>query len=299
MKRTLLVLTVMLSTISIFAQKANYKVFPFKTGIIEYKQEGNAKGTHTKYIDEYGYKQADYTETEVKVFGFTNKEKKGTIMIGPKIHSIDFATNKASTGVNPVYETYANSDGSDYDKLGRDAMASLGFSNSGKTETIAGKKCEIWKGSLGRIWIWKSLALKSETVVLGINITETAVSVKINTSVPASKFEIPKGIDVQNVDMTSNASQNQNMMDAYSESNPDMSAEEKKMMEDAMSGNMEGMMSAAGNGMSQEEKDQIHKIANMPYSEFKKMIRQEEPNISEEEIKQAYEMTKQMAKYIK
>ena len=296
MKKALLIISAIICTTTIFAQNANYKVFPFKTGIIEYKQEGNAKGTHTKYIDQYGYKQADYTESEVKVFGFTNKEKKGIIMIGPKVYSIDFSTNRANVGVNPVYETYANSNGSDYDKLGKEAMESLGFSNSGKTETIVGKKCEIWKGALGRIWIWKSLALKSETVVLGINITETAVSVKINTSVPASKFEVPNGIDIQEIKTYNDDNYNQSMIDANSQ---DMSADEKKMMEDAMNGDMEGMMSAAGKSMSQEEKDQIHKIANMSYSEFKKMIKREEPNISEEEIKEAYNMTKKMAKYIK
>ena len=53
------------------AQKANYKVFPFKSGIVEYKLEGNSKGSHVKYFDNYGYKQADYTEAETVVFGFS------------------------------------------------------------------------------------------------------------------------------------------------------------------------------------------------------------------------------------
>lgn len=299
MKALSIILVTFLLSSYTFAQNSNYKVFPFKTGIIEYKQEGNAKGTHVKYIDEYGYKQADFSETEVKVFGFTNKENKGTILIGPKLYSLDYKTNTASTTKNPVYESYANSNGSDYDKLGRDAMASLGFSNTGKTETIAGKKCEIWKGSLGSIWVWKSLALKSETNILGINIIEVATSVKINISVPSSKFEVPNRMEVKEIDIPNNQTNYGNINDGYESSNDDMTNEEKQMMQDAMDGNMEGVMSAAGSQMSKEEKDQIKKISNMSYPEFKRMVQKEEPTTTEEEIKQAYEMTKQMAKYIK
>lgn len=300
MKKLTLIVSAIFFVLNSYAQNGNYKVFPFKSGIIEYKLEGNSKGFHTKYIDDFGYKQADYNETETTVFGFTNKEKSGTILIGPKAYAINYKTETTSVGINPVYESYANSNGSDYDKIGREAMASLGFSNTNKTEAIVGKKCDVWKGSLGRIWVWKGLALKSETTVLGVSIIETAVNIKINTSVPSSKFEAPKGFEVKDIEINgSNSNADQETMDAYESSNQEMSAEEKQMMEDAMSGNMEGMMNAASSTMSQEEKDQIRKIANMSYSEFKKMIRKEEPNISEEEIKQAHQMSKQMAKYLK
>jgi len=283
MKNITLIITVILLSFNTYAQEGNYKVFPFKSGIVEYKLEGNSKGTHTKYFDKYGYKQADYTNTETTVFGFTKKEKKGTILIGPKVYSINYKNKTVSVSTNPVYESYANSNGADYDKLGRKALTSLGFSNTNKTENIAGKKCEIWQGTLGKVWIWKGLSLKNETTVLGVSIVETATSIKVNVSVPSSKFEIPKGFKVNEMD------------NAY----PNMSASERQMMEDAMNGNMDGMMKEANNSMGQEEKDQIHKIANMSYSEFRKMMKSEEPDASEEEIKEAYQMTKQMAKYVK
>ena len=221
------------------------------------------------------------------------------ILIGPKLISIDYKSKTASTTKNPVYESYANTNGSDYDKLGRDAMASLGFSNTGKTEIIAGKKCEIWKGDLGRIWVWKSLALKSETNILGVSIVEVAVSVKIDISIPSSKFEVPRGIEIEDIEVTTSSDNNVGLEQAFGASNPDMTNEEKQMIQDAMDGNMEGVMSASASQMSKEEKDQVKKIANMPYSDFKKMIKKEEPNISEEEINQAYKMTKEMAKYVK
>lgn len=269
MKKLIIIVASTIISINSFAQKANYKVFPFKTGIIEYKQEGNAKGTHVKYIDEYGYKQADYTETETKIFGFTNKESNGVILVGSKVYSIDYATNTASTAVNPVYSTYANSDGADYDEIGRESMAALGFSNSGKTENIAGKKCEIWQGSLGRIWVWKSLALKSETTILGINITEIATKVTINTSVPSSKFEVPENIEIEEIQIMEESQ-------AIEESN--MNSEER---------------------FSEEDKNYINKINQMSYSEFKQMVLKEDPSMTEEELKLAYKMSKEMAKYVK
>jgi len=298
MKKLAIIIFGIILSINTYAQKPNYKVFPFKTGIIKYKLEGNSSGTHTKYIDQYGYKQADFSETEMKVFGMSKKENKATILIGPKAYSIDYDKNKATSTVNPVYETYANSKGSDYDKLGRDALKSLGYSNTNKTESIVGKRCELWTGSLGKVWIWKGLALKTETNVLGVSVIETATSVRINISVPASKFEIPKGMDLENIDMYGNTSSNKEMMNALGGNNQDISPEEMQMMQDAMNGDTEGMMKMAGKNMSQEEKDQVRKVANMSYSEFKRMVKQEEPNISEEEIKQAYQMTKQMAKYV-
>ena len=39
-------------TTGIYAQKSNYKVFPFKSGVIEYKIEGKTKGTNIKYIED-------------------------------------------------------------------------------------------------------------------------------------------------------------------------------------------------------------------------------------------------------
>ena len=271
----LYVIGLLLASMGLIAQDGNYKVFPFKSAIVEYKQEGNANGTHTKYIEKYGYLQADYSMTETTVFGFTNKEKSGTILKGPKVYSINYKSESVSVGVNPTYESYANSNGADYDELGRNAMASLGFSNTNKTETIAGKKCEIWKGSLGRIWVWKSLSLKSETSVLGISIIETAVSVKLNASVPSSKFKTPSGFKTEEVNLYGS--------------------------ENGMEGmeSMEGMFGGGSYEMSAEDKKAMNQVANMSYSDFRKMMKDEDPEASEEEIKQAYTMTKEMVKRMK
>ena len=258
----------MLSSIGLMAQKENYKVFPFKSGIIKYKQEGSAKGTHVKYIDKYGYKQADYTETEMKIFGMSTKENTGVILIGPEVYTIDYKANSASVGNNPVYEMYAKSDGSNYEELGKKALASLGFKNTGKTGTVLGKKCTIWDGTMGKIWIWKHLPLKSVTNIMGIKITETAVSIKIGAKIPSNKFKVPSDVKVEKIDTQQSF------------------------------GGMEDMFGAQDQ-VSSEDKNAMKQVANMSYRDFRKMLKEEDPDMSEEEIKQTYKMTKQVSKFMK
>ena len=195
-KRTLILLTFVITFGALAQKKANYKVFPFKTGIIEYQKAGKTKGTHIKYIDEYGYKQGDYEETVTKIFGMKNEEKKATILIGPTVYSVDYKQNTVFKSKNPLYESYANT-GGDYDKLGKKGMAALGYSDTGKTGKVLGKTCEIWKGGMGEIWIWKGLALKTLTNVMGIKVEETAVKISLDVPVPEDKFEVPKGMKIE------------------------------------------------------------------------------------------------------
>ncbi|MCK5782738.1 MAG: hypothetical protein KAH10_09130 [Flavobacteriales bacterium] len=281
------IITLILATASLIAQDSNYKVFPFKSGIIEYKQEGNATGSHTKYIEDYGYKQADFTETETTIFGFTSKENNATILIGPELTVLDYKSNTASIGKNPVYETYANSKNANYEELGKMSLKKLGFKNTGNKEKISGKNCEIWEGTLGKIWTWKGLALKSVTSVLGITITEIATTIKIDTKVPASKFEIPKGMKTDKIDIP----QDMGGLESMFGSDSNLSDEDKQIMENFSQGNIGAMM-------SQEEKEEIKKVAGMPYSDFKRLMKEEEPNISDKEVKEAYNAIQELSKKI-
>ncbi len=200
MKKIIFFLTLVLS-VGIYAQKkSNYKVFPFKTGIIEYQKTGKTKGTTTKYIDDYGYKQADYTESVTKIFGMKTKENSGSILIGPTVYAIDYKKNTANKSENPVYDTYANSKG-DYDKLGKQAMEALGFTDTGKTGTVLGNQCKIWKSNLGEIWIWKGLALKTTTRFLGMEMEEIATKISLDVDIPKEKFVVPKGMKITEVEV--------------------------------------------------------------------------------------------------
>ncbi|MCK5824484.1 MAG: hypothetical protein KAG96_03665 [Ichthyobacteriaceae bacterium] len=250
MMNKILVLAIsMLLSVGAMAQKAKYKVFPFKTGIIEYKLEGSTKGTHTKYIKDYGYRQADYTKSKTRVLGVTSEENSGTIMEGAYVYSIDYERNVVTKTENPIYKKYIN-DKKEYEKIGKEALEALGYKNTGETEKILGETCEIWQGSLGKVWIWKHLALKSYTSIMGVKVTETVTKIDLNANVPSSKFEIPKGMKMEEVDMSE-------IM------NEDMTDEDRENMED---------------------------LKNMSYSDFKKLMKKDNPDLTDEEIKQAYDM---------
>ncbi|MDX9800234.1 MAG: DUF4412 domain-containing protein [Spirochaetia bacterium] len=69
------------------------------------------------------------------------------------------------------------------------------------TETILGKKCTIYldKDDDGQVkfWVWQGLPLKVVTEYEGMKTTMEATSVSTPSSIPASKFQVPKGIEIQ------------------------------------------------------------------------------------------------------
>lgn len=184
---------ILIFTVS-FAQKENYKVYPFKSASVQYKQSGDSQGIHTKYIEDYGFYQADYSETTTKAMGVEVKEMAATILKGAKIYAINFGKNTISEMENPAYKTYANSTGKDYEALGKRSLKSLGYTKTDKIEKILGKDCEIWEGKTGKLWLWQGLTLKSVTTVLGMTITEKAIKIDTDTPVKMAKFTIPKNL---------------------------------------------------------------------------------------------------------
>ena len=244
-------------------EKSSYKKYPFKSAIIEYVVSGNSTGTKTTYIDDYGYKQAEISETTTKIMGFKTKEKKEVITVGSEIYTVDHETNKVVKTNNPFAEKYAKNVGEDYIKTGEDVLIALGFQKSG-TETILGKKCTIWKG-MNTIWSWKGLVLKSETNIMGMKIAETATNIKTDIKVPSNKFKTPSDYNIQEAP--------------------------KGVLEDVFSELEDGK-----NELTTEDKEMMREVQNMSFEDFKKMMKKEDPDVSDEEIKNVYKMMKQFGK---
>jgi predicted class III extradiol MEMO1 family dioxygenase len=101
--------------------------------------------------------------------------------------------------------------------------------------------------------IWKGITLRSESKIMGMTMLEEAESVKTGISFPDSDFMPPKDVVISKNDISS-----------------------------------------FGNNTAMDDADmeKINQLQDMSYKDFKKMIQQKEPDISEKEIKQAYEMIK-------
>jgi hypothetical protein len=193
--KNILTITLLMSAIVLSAQTKKEKMYPFKTAFIEYTYEGNTTGTQQLYIDNYGWKQCKIEETVNKAFGQKTETNKAEITKDFDVYQWDIKTRVGSKMRNTLAENLMNDPKFDPEEFGKKSMDALGFEKKG-TETINGKVCEIWKGLAGSstIWMWNSLAMKSEIKMLGTKTTWIATTVKINEGVPSGKFDLPSDV---------------------------------------------------------------------------------------------------------
>ncbi len=194
--KNLLKLFLLLAVFSVaFAGSNKFKLYGFKSAIIEYKLSGQESGTQTTYIKEYGFKQAEYKKTSSSIMGIKSEKNEVVIQDGFDLITVDL---KEKTGIKMKNEMAIAMAESNVDpaEFGKEMLKALGGKKLDKTETILGKKCDIWEDKAGtwKQWIWKNRLLKSVNTSLGMKFTMEATSIKVDVSVPDSKFEAPKGI---------------------------------------------------------------------------------------------------------
>ncbi len=192
MKIKLFVVLLFLSG-SIFSQEKHVKLFPFKSAIIKYKYEASFKGTHIKYIDDWGYKQADYMKLESNFHGKTDKEYETIILIGEKAYTINHQKNTVAVGRNSTYNYYLLNQNRTCTDISDALLKSAnGYTLDGKDKFL-GKECKVWKGRKATQYTWNGIMLKSEINFMAMMV-EKATKIKIDVDIPESKFEIPQGV---------------------------------------------------------------------------------------------------------
>ncbi len=192
MKIIILFVVLILSS-SVFAQYKQVKLFPFKSAIIEYKYEASFKGTHIKYIDDWGYKQADYIKRELNFGGNSNKEYETIILIGEKAYTINPQENTVAVGRNSTYNYYLlNQNRKCTDISDALLISANGYILDG-TKEFLGKECKVWKARKATQFTWNGIMLKSEVNFMTMMV-EKATKIEIDVAIPESKFEIPQGV---------------------------------------------------------------------------------------------------------
>lgn len=237
----------------------NYKKYPFKSAIITYAVSGNTKGQKQLYIDDYGYREAAYSQTKMKFMGVEETENKVSILIGSDIVEVDIENNTATKTSNPFAAAYAKEIGKDYIELGENALTTMGFKKTGM-ESILGKNCTIWEG-MSKLWVWKGLTLKSETKMMGMTIKEIATNIEIDAKVSQNKFELPVGVEIQELD------------------NP---IEE-----------LGGFQDALNEEITDEDREAMAKMKKMSFAEWKKQVQKndaEMAKMSDKELRPIYDM---------
>ena len=147
----------------------------------------------------------------------------------------------------------------DAGEAGMSMLESMGGKKVG-TESVLGHSCEIWDVMGAKQWLYKGVPLKMEVTVLGIKTITQATSAKFDVSVADANFKLPD-FPIQKTEGFMNNDEFNNELDE-------------------MDANM-------------------GKIQNLSFEEWKKMATKNDPEMSEmsdEELRQTYDMIQKMIK---
>ncbi|MDP4229098.1 MAG: hypothetical protein Q8916_01685 [Bacteroidota bacterium] len=178
--------------------------YPVKSGIIHGETETmGMKGTTTKYFDDYGAKICEENSNTIS-FGKTSvKTTQMKIIKDGWLYSFDM---DKKTGTKMKFAIPANMD---FKNMGEDMKKEMGIKEEG-TETILGKECKVYEytggskgmGMSGKSWIfWNVEPMKMDMTMGKMSIKSHVTSIEENPSIPASKFEVPADIKIQEVGM--------------------------------------------------------------------------------------------------
>ena len=181
------------------------KIFGIKSGIIEYEISGSQTGTKKLYFDDWGRKQAEFTNSTIKVGKYTKHSSLLKITKGDYQYIINIENNSGTKRENPIIEKMIELKNQiNYGDFGEQLLFVDGGFESG-SDIIAGKKCKVYefKKQNTQKWIWNWLMLKSETNRGKIKIIVLAKNIEEDVSVPDSVFNIPQNVLITEVDLES------------------------------------------------------------------------------------------------
>lgn len=217
MKKLFLFLMISAS-ITLFAK--NEKQYEFKSMYIEYEIQTsgsmvNSNGSEKIWYDDYG--NLSYTHTKEKtvtsVFGHKSEEERETISVlkGDWVYSADM---KEKTGTKQNIKEIKEmgmmmgmamtpnfaQPGKSEKQILMDFVKDNGGTWIGD-EDYLGKKCWVFELMGTKQWMYKRLVLKVEGDMMGSKYVKKATKIDENPSIPAGKFEPPKGIEYELIDM--------------------------------------------------------------------------------------------------
>ena len=181
------------------------KIYGIKSGIIEYEITGSQTGTKILYFDDWGRKQAEFTNSTIKVGKYTKHSNLLKITNGDWQYIINLENNTGLKRENPVIEKIIElKNQTNYGEFGEQLLLISGGFESGR-DMVSGKKCKVYefKKQNTKSWIWNWLMLKSQTKRGNINITVVAKKIEENVFIADTVFNPPKNILITEVDLES------------------------------------------------------------------------------------------------
>jgi len=199
---TILCFTILFPTF-LSAQDKNYKRYNKRSGIIEYKVSGSQNGTEILYFDNFGVREAKYTDLTIDMFGMKQETKQIVFLDGYMQYTVNPDDNTGSkTEDSMLKQMVESSNDQDWGEAGMKMFISMGGVKTGE-EKFMGKTCEIWKmESMGTtVWIWNFIPLKTIVDMMGMKISYEAIRFAFDVSIPENKIAVPKNIEFREFDM--------------------------------------------------------------------------------------------------
>jgi hypothetical protein len=185
------------------AQVKDYKRYGKESGIIEYEVSGSQNGIETIYFENYGMKEAKYTDVTIDMFGMKQKNEQVVYLDGYWQFSVNPKDKSGSKTENTMLKQMVeSSEDKDLGEVGMKMFISMGGEKIG-TEQFLGKKCDVWQlESMGsKIWIWNYIPLKTEVDMMGMKSTYKAINLEFDVDIPDDKIDVPDDIEFKEFDM--------------------------------------------------------------------------------------------------
>lgn len=193
MKKILMIAAILAACVSAGAQDAMYTI---KSGIVTMEMDMMGQAMVQEiYFDDYGAKQ-------VTVSNFGGQKMRTLVVDGSNVMVND--AEKTATRMPMM----GQQERVNFSKLDEKTIKKYKVKELGK-ETVAGKECTKYSVTLfmmgqpqkQTVWVYKGITLKSSSSSDFGDMTQTATKIVENTDVPASMFELPAGVKIQEMDM--------------------------------------------------------------------------------------------------
>jgi hypothetical protein len=277
MKKISILLSIIIALVSCNGNSQNQlKRYEVKSGIIQYKLTIKGKvmgstisgsGTESLYFKNWGALELAEEQSEqitkVKFFGKENIETTKTHTMAKldngKSYQVDFDTKQILVRNNMMMDLNKEFAKGNVNKTGKEMLEAMGGKKAG-TEDFLGYNCEVWDIHGAKQLMYKGAVLKLEMTTLGITTIKEATSAKFNVTVADSYFKLPD-FPIQK--------------------------EEGFMNNQEFDGEMDDMDAS------------MDKIEKLSFEEWKEMATKNDPEMkemSDEELRQTYNMIQKMIK---
>lgn len=181
------------------------KFFGIESGIVEYEISGPQRGDKTLYFKDWGRKQAEFSESTIKIGKYSKRANLLKIDTGNWEYILNLDSKTGTKRENPVLEKMIEfRDQISYGEFGEQLALINGGIETG-SDIIMGKNCRVFefKSKNLKLWLWNWIILKSETLTGNIKIDLQAINIKENVAIADTIFKPPLDILITEVDLRS------------------------------------------------------------------------------------------------